>query len=300
VRTSVIVGIVALTAISLWRFRAARRQIGQARRSIVITGSTRGIGFALAKTFLELGDDVVINGKSQASVDKALATLSALSLGGKVYGFAADVTSEDQCELLLEFAASKLGHVCHVIANAGVMVATRNNLWTQPTSEISRVINTNLIGSLVLAKVAINLFITQKSGTFWFMEGAGSTGMITPKYAPYGASKAAIPQVVRTLNSELVHDKHDEIFVCSLSPGMVITDMIKEFATPKTARVFNTLCETPDVVARYLVPRIRTNVSRGTAIRFLSGSSVAWRFATGFTRRDRFFDERSGAPLKTS
>ncbi|MEM9954868.1 MAG: SDR family NAD(P)-dependent oxidoreductase [Chloroflexota bacterium] len=71
-------------------------------KTIVITGSTRGIGFGLAQQFLERGCKVVVNGRSQASVDKAVAQLG--SWRQNLIGIPADITEESQVQTLWDSA----------------------------------------------------------------------------------------------------------------------------------------------------------------------------------------------------
>jgi len=81
-------------------------QIDFTGRRVLVTGSTSGIGFAAAESFLSAGADVVINGRSDASVDAALARL-----GGEqssVAGFAGDLGSESACATICR--ASRLRH----------------------------------------------------------------------------------------------------------------------------------------------------------------------------------------------
>ncbi|KIZ05848.1 chlorophyll(ide) b reductase [Monoraphidium neglectum] len=78
-----------------------------------------------------------------------------------------------------------------------------------------------------------------------------------------------------------------------LSPGMMITDLLLENASHANKQVFNILCEHPETVAAFLVPRLRTAVARGQGgsyTRYLTPAAAAWRFLTAPARVGRFFD----------
>jgi chlorophyll(ide) b reductase len=76
---------------------------------VVITGGTRGLGYQLARSFLALGDDVAISGRSAATVDEAAARLRAEFPGCRVVGVAADAARD--AEALAAKAAAELGQI---------------------------------------------------------------------------------------------------------------------------------------------------------------------------------------------
>lgn len=77
---------------------------------------------------------------------------------------------------------------------------------------------------------------------------------------PAGATKAAFPQLAATLGREL-DSTHVGVHV--LSPGMMLTELLLEGATSANKQAFNILCEHPETVAAFLVPRVRSAVSCG-------------------------------------
>ena len=79
-------------------------------KSIVITGSTRGIGFGLADAFLALGCQVTVSGRAQASVDRAVADLAARhGEAGRVAGFPCNVTRLEELQALWDAARARFG-----------------------------------------------------------------------------------------------------------------------------------------------------------------------------------------------
>ncbi|MFV2015323.1 MAG: hypothetical protein ACC656_07845, partial [Candidatus Heimdallarchaeota archaeon] len=110
---------------------------------------------------------------------------------------------------------------------------------------------------------------------------------LSPNLATYGLTKNSIPYLTKTLGKEM---KDSKIGFHTLSPGMVLTDLIIPHVNSENAKVFNILCETPETVAKYLVPRIRATTGSGKSIRFLTKKKTIWRFLTSRKRKDRFFD----------
>jgi chlorophyll(ide) b reductase len=170
----------------------------------------------------------------------------------------------------------------------------------QAPEVVDAVVRTNLLGSLLCTRAALRLMAHQPRGGHVFLtEGAGSDGMSTPQYAAYGATKAGLAQLARSLQHEAAAAAAGpgggggRVGVHSLSPGMVLTDLLLEGATPGNKAAFNILCEHPEVVAAYLVPRARSAVARGAGgatIRYLTPARALGRLLTAPWRLGRFFD----------
>lgn len=104
-----------------------------------------------------------------------------------------------------------------------------------------------------------------------------------------GATKAAFPQLANTLMKEL-QDTHVGVHV--LSPGMMLTELLLEGATTANKQAFNILCEHPETVAAFLVPRVRSAVSCG-----LNGTYTRWGWC-GVGRGLRVFARQLVPPSK--
>ena len=89
-------------------------------KTIVITGSTRGIGYGLADAFLKLGCSVAISGRTQRNVDVAVANLSASHRPEQLMGFACDVARFEQVRALWNTTIVRFGKVDIWINNAGI------------------------------------------------------------------------------------------------------------------------------------------------------------------------------------
>lgn len=256
---------------------------------VVITGSTRGLGLALAREFLFRGCAVVVSGRTREAVSSAEATLRSERPGAVVHGHACDTGSASQVQSLWDAARETLGGVDHWINNAGIgqpMVP----IWDVEPALMESIFRTNVLGVLHGARAAVRGMIEQGSGAVWFMEGHGSNGRIMKGLSVYGASKRALRYVARAL---AVETRGTGVLVGALSPGIMITDFtMKQLdrrnpeAWERTRKVFNILGDTPQTVAAFLVPRILAARKTGSLIEWLTTGKILWRFLTaGMARR---------------
>ncbi len=92
-------------------------------RAVVITGGTRGLGFGMAQSFLKRGCAVTISGRTESSVQSAVAALAEGTPGGMILGRVADVASPGDTTALWEAAAERFGHVDLWVNNAAIFPA---------------------------------------------------------------------------------------------------------------------------------------------------------------------------------
>lgn len=271
--------------------------IGRAR-NILITGSTKGVGLALAETFLQQGDTVIVSSRSDQNVQEAIITIRRRNRSARVFGFVADVGCYDEVERLATFASETLDDIDAWICNAGTSGQRRPVVSVDPET-LEEVVHTNLLGSLYCAKEAVRISHLQTRPLHVFLvDGSGTIGNSTPEYAAYGATKRSIPQLVKSLNAEAANTRA-RFHV--LSPGMVLTDLLLGGnPAPRVRKFFNWLAEEPETVSTELIPRICgviDNDKKNCYIAFLTIPKAVFRLATGFLlgfRRNKFFDEVTG------
>jgi NAD(P)-dependent dehydrogenase (short-subunit alcohol dehydrogenase family) len=259
--------------------------------TIVITGSTRGIGLGLAEAFLATGCRVVINGRSQQSVDEALGLLSSKFPAERIYGQVGDSTDNDQVQALWEAAKEHFGQVDIWVNNAGIRNPTRK-FWEQTPEMMRRVVETNLVGCMYGSQVALRGMLAQGSGSLYNMEGLGSDGRKVAGLTLYGTTKYGLHYLTEALAEEV---QGTPLLVGSLSPGMVVTDMlVKDYEGrpedwERAKRVFNILADRVERVTPWLVERILANRENGARIKYLTPGKMFLRFLTApFTHRDLF------------
>jgi NAD(P)-dependent dehydrogenase (short-subunit alcohol dehydrogenase family) len=261
-------------------------------KTVVITGSTRGIGAGLAKEFLGLGCRVVISGRTDESVATALASLNADHGSDRVVGFACDVTSCQHVEALWDQSVEAFGPIDIWINNAGIS-HPQLAPWEQTLDRTKAIVDTNILGTFFGARVAIAGMLKQGYGSLYNLEGLGSAGRHVPGTALYGTTKAAIRYFTDALVQET---KGAPVVVGAISPGMVMTDLILEGLDqtdpewPRARRVFNILADRVETVTPWIARRVLSNRKSGTRINWLTPFKAFSRFALAPFRRRNLFD----------
>lgn len=260
-------------------------------KSIVITGSTRGIGYGMARAFLERGCAVTINGRAQESVDVAVAKLGAGFSSELIYGFPAVVTEYNQVQQLCESAKSHFGRIDIWINNAGIAVPM-TKFWELSPEQCEDVVHTNLIGTMYGSRVALNGMLAQGYGALYNLEGFGASGRRMRGMTLYGSTKASVHFINRSLAQET---EGTGVITGAIAPGMVITDMItQQFEgradeLEKSKPILNIIAERAETVAPVLADKILANSKNGVTIAFSSSSRMMLKFLTApFKKRDLF------------
>ena len=266
-------------------------------KTVVITGSTRGLGFEMAKLFRKNGWNLVINGVNPQRLEKAAEELRALPGDGAVEGFAGSVASEEELQGLLDFAVEKFGVLDIWINNAGVNQPMKA-IWELSQEEIDAILNIDLRGAILGSRLAARQMEKQPEGGFVYnLEGYGSNDAMMLGLNLYGTSKRAVTHFTVALAKEL-EERGSRVKAGRLSPGIMITDFTvkalggkESIALPeKTKKVYNILGDKPDVVAAHLVKEMLANGKNNAHIQWLTTGKAAWRFMTaGFNKRN-FFD----------
>ena len=182
-------------------------------KSAVITGSSRGIGRAVAATFAAHGAGLVIHGTSEKSLIPLADELSCEYVAG-------DIGDIETSRRLAEKCIESFGRIDILVNNAGIN--TRTKFLDLEPEEWDKVIRTNLTGTFYMCKAVIPRMIARKSGVILNMSSrAGKTAHGNASLC-YGASKGGIDALTRNLAGEFA--PHG-IRVNSICPGPVETDM---------------------------------------------------------------------------
>ncbi|MET8306823.1 SDR family oxidoreductase [Micromonospora sp. NPDC005173] len=239
----------------------------------VITGSTKGIGFALARELLSRGHSVVVSGRTQTAVDDAVARLRPqAAAAAAVHGFAVDVTDAAQVERLWTAAVDALGGVDLWINNAGVANTTRRIAETAP-EDVRTMVTTNMLGTVYGSQVAVRGMLAAGGGQVFNVLGGGSDGRIRPGMGVYSATKRGLDLFTRALVKEVTGT---DVRVGQIRPGILITEgWLREAAAApeqvaRQRRQLNILCDHVDDVAPYLVERMLASNRNGDAIAWLT------------------------------
>jgi glucose 1-dehydrogenase len=186
---------------------------------VVITGSTRGFGFAIAEAMLEAGATVAITGRNQKAIDAALASLHAK---GRVCGFVLDVREEGQVYKLVEDVVKEFGRIDIWVNNAGYSNAAGMMLDMNPQDALD-MFRSNNLGVLQCTQAIMHFMLPRKQGLLVNIYGNGSFLRPASPTGLYGTTKAWLTSFTRTLATEL---KGSGVQILGFSPGMMTTDML--------------------------------------------------------------------------
>ena len=261
-------------------------------KTVVITGSNKGIGRGLAQEFLKRGYTVVISGRNPELLQQEVKKITGEFGGDKIMGHACDVTDFKQVQALWDAAKQAFGTVDIWINNAGI-TCTSKILSELDPAEISPVVTTNITGLLYGCQVSLRGMIEQGSGHIYNMEGYGSDDSMMPGVTLYGTTKRAVRYITESLIEEA---KDTPVRLGTLRPGMVITDLllndIKKMSKEKFEEVkpiFNALADKVETITPFLVENILKNDKTGTIIEWLSVEKANARFADeNYLSRDMF------------
>ncbi|MGW0182690.1 SDR family oxidoreductase [Nocardia sp. NPDC003345] len=194
-----------------------------AGKTAVVTGGASGIGYAMARAFLDQGMDVVIGDIEAPALAEALDRLRGSDTGGRVLGLKTDVTRFEDVAALCDAAHSEFGQVAVVCANAGVETGGR---FLDVAPEAWRwVMEVNYFGTLNTARAALPLLENSGDGHLVITGSLAGIATGTPFMTPYCASKMAIHGLAECLEIEL-RAAASAVQVHLLAPGPVRSRMI--------------------------------------------------------------------------
>jgi NAD(P)-dependent dehydrogenase (short-subunit alcohol dehydrogenase family) len=256
-------------------------------QTIVITGSTRGIGRGLAVEFLKRGHQVVVTGRTGAATARAAEELKAL---GPVLGQACDVRDPASLQSTWDAAVARFGRVDVWISNAAI--ATDHLLLGElPVDQIATTVDTNLTGTILGTRVALAGMLKQGGGRIYTFEGFGSNDMTSPGLTVYGSTKRAIRYFTASVAKEYAGTG---VLIGSLSPGMVPTDLLLYSSKGRDAaewararKMMNILADRVETVTPWLAEQALANTRQGAQIEWLTRGKALRKFLLApFTKRD--------------
>jgi len=187
-------------------------------RVIVVTGSTRGIGRAIAEECARQGATVVVSSRSADRVAEVVSVIG--KTGGVASGLSADVSDAAQVYALRDHALAEHGRIDVWVNNAGVSNGYRP-LDEESIDELHDLVATNVLGHIYGIKAMVPHF-REHGGYLMNMCGRGWKGEGPPFTAAYASSKAAIASLTRSVAAE--NKDVANVSVNALVPGMVDTD----------------------------------------------------------------------------
>ena len=197
----------------------------------IVTGSSRGIGKAIAECFLKNGASIVLNGKTKENLEITEKELLDAGFSEQMISIQADVSKPEEAKKLFDAAVDRFGRVDILVNNAGVF---RNSLLARmDESEWDWVIENNLKSAYNCTKLAAKIMMKQRSGRIINMSSVVALGG-NPFQANYVASKSGMDGLMMATAKELAPFG---ITVNSIAPGYIKTDMTKDFTEQMVADI---------------------------------------------------------------
>lgn len=261
-------------------------------KTVVITGSARGLGYEMAKCFRKKNYNVVISDLNKKDIDKAKSEILNIKGKGEVLALVCDITQDKDIINLISKSISKFKCIDIWINNAGVNQPDKM-IWEMSSDEIRKMIEIDLTSTMVASRYIMEEMIKVNYGAIYMIEGHGSNDALIPGLSIYGTAKRGITYFFQALAKEaMVREK--DIIVGRLAPGIMITDFLvnafrdkKMNLSEKNKRIYNILGDYPDVVAKYLVNRMVDNTSNNVRINWLTNRKVIWKFMTYKFRKEK-------------
>ena len=187
----------------------------------VVTGGTRGIGYAIVKKFLENGASVVLWGSRQETVDRALERLRQDNPDWQVTGMAPDLGSYEEVARALDSVKKKYGKIDIMVNNAGI--SARDSLYDYNPEDFDRIMDLN-VNSVFRCSKAAAAIMREHGGRVILNTSSMVSFYGQPAGSGYPASKFALNGLTKSLAREL---GRDHIRVNAVAPGVTRTDMME-------------------------------------------------------------------------
>ena len=188
------------------------------QRAALVTGGSSGIGLAIARALKEERFGLTLASRRAEKVEAAATELGALAV-------AADVSKAEECERLVAEHRERYGRLDMLVNSAGIGVA--GGVDSLPAKHLDLQLGVNLRGLFLVTQAAIPLLRESRG---WIVNLASIAGTVpTPGLAAYGATKAAVISLTRSLNEELDGDGVRAVAIC---PAFVDTPMAQWSGIP--------------------------------------------------------------------
>ena len=200
-------------------------------KKAIVTGGTRGIGFAVVQAFLRNGASVALFGSRQETVDKALAALGAENPDWEVIGMAPDLTDYAAVDAAFAEVEKAFGRIDILVNNAGI--SAREPLYDYTPEAFEKIMRLNVSAVFNGCRAAAPRMKAQGGGSI-----INTSSMVSlygqPSGVGYPTSKFAVNGMTRSMAREL---GRDNIRVNAVAPGVTRTDMVANLPQEIVQRV---------------------------------------------------------------
>lgn len=197
----------------------------------IVTGGTRGIGFATVRTYLQNGAKVALWGSRQETVEKALQKLHAENPQWPVMGQWPNITSSESVAQAMQEVTETWGRLDILVNNAGISQSTPFLNYTD--GEFDKIMDLNIKALFVCSQAAVRIMKAQHAGVI-----LNTSSMVSiygqPSGVGYPTSKFAVNGMTKSLAREL---GKDGIRVNAVAPGVIATDMVAALSEEMVQRL---------------------------------------------------------------
>lgn len=201
----------------------------------IITGGTRGIGFATVKKFLDNNAKVVLFGSRKESVDKAIDELKEINENYEVMGLYPNISDAKEVEEAFNEVKNKYGKIDILVNNAGI--SAMESIYDYPEENFKKIMDLNVNAVFNCSKAVAPIMKENGGGVI-----LNTSSMVSlygqPSGCGYPASKFAVNGLTKSLAREL---GKDNIRVNAVAPGVTMTDMMKKVPEEKIKGVIATI-----------------------------------------------------------
>ncbi|MCH7568371.1 MAG: glucose 1-dehydrogenase [Nanoarchaeota archaeon] len=231
----------------------------------LITGSSRGIGRAIALLFAREGAKVIVNcSKSENQAKEVVEKIK--KIGSEAIAIKCDVSNEKEVKKMINKAIKKFGKIDILVNNAGIVYDIP--LFKKTLEQWDRTLDVNLKGVFLCSKYASENMKKNDSGVIINISSSNGLNTTSPESADYDASKAAVINLTKNLAEELAPN----IRVNAIAPGWVDTkmnkDLPKDFIEEEKKKTFMKRFAKPEEIANVALFLASDEAS------FMTGSNV--------------------------
>jgi 3-oxoacyl-[acyl-carrier protein] reductase len=187
-----------------------------ADKVVCVTGSTRGIGRAIAEVFLREGAKVAISGRTRQDLDRTFSDLTQRWNADRILAVQADLISEQEIQRCIATIEQQWNALDILVANVGS--GSGKTGWDVGAQEWDRLLNLNLVGGAQVARFAMPLMRASRSGCVVFLSSLAGAEIL-PAPVPYTCAKAGVIALTKALSRLLASDG---IRVNAVAPGNIL------------------------------------------------------------------------------